>query len=618
MRAGKLPWLVIYGPRSSRKSQLLVKVAQLGDAVLKDRRAAIVEIDFREGRWRNPMKPGVELMDRLLEKRPLKRRPEDLLLTLRALARHSVTEGLAGILVLLDHIEVLPNEGLRMLCRQFKQVREDESCNRLVGIVAVSSRSLDWIRDQGDSPFFGYRPIVVHAPRDFSIHVENDFVPSRFLTEHRNVSLEKMLLHMVTGQDIFELAKALLGTSSSFRESRNVFDEFEESGIFITNTDRVYRFRTDTIRDLVEAAIPLIGNPPSLPDFKDGSVAAILRSVAAYEKQLREAKELSDAYRVLKELWKLVVFPQEPALYIGLKPERGTTDLWLHCVNRHDAKLLQSAPPPVCKAAMSLSRVRSNARVTVSEDRFAVWASFGTGDSHVVVVTMGDRQDEGISNESHLCHFRNILQGASEHLTRLAMQEFGRLYLKDYGEEETGTVVTARSKENRHRVFVVHGRDLETKSEIENFLRRIDLKPIWWEEARRATRKTTASNLEIVQAGLKMAQAVLVLMTGDDQARLHDTLNHKRDVSEAKLERQSRPNVLIEAGMAMALYPKRTVLVEIGKLRSISDFEGLNMVEYDGSAKSQSVLATRLKDAGCMVQTDFYLSAPDPPERRRL
>jgi hypothetical protein len=81
---------------------------------------------------------------------------------------------------------------------------------------------------------------------------------------------------------------------------------------------------------------------------------------------------------------------------------------------------------------------------------------------------------------------------------------------------------------------------------------------------------------------------------------------------------QSRPNVLFEAGMALAYQPDRTVLVEIGSLRPFSDIGGRHTIRMDNSVKKRQELAQRLQAAGCpanLTGTDWHESGDmTPPE----
>lgn len=154
---------------------------------------------------------------------------------------------------------------------------------------------------------------------------------------------------------------------------------------------------------------------------------------------------------------------------------------------------------------------------------------------------------------------------------------------------------------DRRAVFIVHGRDLDARDALFEFLRSLDLRPIEFEQMVAATGSAAPYTGDAVVAGFKSAQAVIVLLTPDDEARLHGELRGVDEPEhETTLTGQARPNVLFEAGMALALHPDRTVIVEIGKLRPFSDVAGRHTVRIRG-ANSLHALANRLERAGCTV-----------------
>ncbi|MFD5629721.1 MULTISPECIES: TIR domain-containing protein [unclassified Streptomyces] len=151
-------------------------------------------------------------------------------------------------------------------------------------------------------------------------------------------------------------------------------------------------------------------------------------------------------------------------------------------------------------------------------------------------------------------------------------------------------------------VFVVHGRDEEVRRAMFGLLRRLDLRPLEWEELVRATGKTAPFLGEVVMNAPAQAQAALVLLTPDDIAKLHPHLlgNSERD-DETQLTGQPRQNVLIELGMVLMAYPERTVIVEVGRLRHVADTAGINVIRFDGTEASLAKIAARLRLAGCQL-----------------
>jgi len=94
------------------------------------------------------------------------------------------------------------------------------------------------------------------------------------------------------------------------------------------------------------------------------------------------------------------------------------------------------------------------------------------------------------------------------------------------------------------------------------------------------------------------------------KARLRAQFRHAAEPAhETELTPQARPNVLFEAGMAMARNPERTVLLEFGHLRPFSDIGGRHAVRMDGSTEKRQELAARLQKGGCsvsLVGTDWH------------
>jgi predicted nucleotide-binding protein len=155
---------------------------------------------------------------------------------------------------------------------------------------------------------------------------------------------------------------------------------------------------------------------------------------------------------------------------------------------------------------------------------------------------------------------------------------------------------------DRRNIFVVHGRDRLARSAMFEFLRALKLNPLEWSEIVRATGKASPYVGEVLAKGFQMAQAVVVLLTPDDEVRLRERFRKQDDPSfESELSGQARPNVLFEAGMALGLQPDRTVLVELGALRPFSDVLGRHAIRMEDSSQYRHDLADRLQGAGCAV-----------------
>lgn len=151
-------------------------------------------------------------------------------------------------------------------------------------------------------------------------------------------------------------------------------------------------------------------------------------------------------------------------------------------------------------------------------------------------------------------------------------------------------------------VFVVHGRNDTVRDGMFGLLRALGLKPLEWEQAVALTGQASPYMGDVLAAGMRAARAAVVLLTGDDEARLRDEFHGDNEPAyEIALTPQPRPNVLLEAGMVLGLYEARTILVEVGHLRGLSDLNGRNVIRLDNTPEKRKKVAQRLKVAGCAV-----------------
>lgn len=176
-----------------------------------------------------------------------------------------------------------------------------------------------------------------------------------------------------------------------------------------------------------------------------------------------------------------------------------------------------------------------------------------------------------------------------------------------------------RPETDPRQVFVIHGRNEPARMGLFTFLRAIGLKPIEWSEAITRTGQGSPYIGQVLDMAFSAAQAVVVLQTPDDVAHLHESLTHPGD-PETHPQMQPRPNVLFEAGMALARDADRTIIVELGQIKTFSDIHGRHVVRLDNSTNKRQQLAQRLRTAGCTVSlegTDWHtegdLTPPAPP-----
>jgi predicted nucleotide-binding protein len=170
-----------------------------------------------------------------------------------------------------------------------------------------------------------------------------------------------------------------------------------------------------------------------------------------------------------------------------------------------------------------------------------------------------------------------------------------------------GTTATeptpASSPSAKRYVFVVRGRDYAAHEALVAFLKALDLRVVTWDEAVRGAGGGTPHTLDIVRAGIDIADAVVVLLTPDDLGHVKGDFydSEHDDPREAQPSGQARQNVIFEAGWAMALDQKHVILLLAGTVRMLSDIDGLNYVRITDDISDRRSLITRLRNVDLEV-----------------
>lgn len=154
-------------------------------------------------------------------------------------------------------------------------------------------------------------------------------------------------------------------------------------------------------------------------------------------------------------------------------------------------------------------------------------------------------------------------------------------------------------------VFVVHGRDEKLRNSMFDLLLRFGLNPLEWNQAIHQAGGGANPNIgRTINTMMKRAQAIIVMFSPDEQAKLKAKFCGRGEKTTlGKLADQARPNVLFEAGVALGAHPKKTLLVQIGKMRQISDIDGMHLLRLDGGSASRNDFAQRLRSMGFKVNT---------------
>ena len=224
-------------------------------------------------------------------------------------------------------------------------------------------------------------------------------------------------------------------------------------------------------------------------------------------------------------------------------------------------------------------------------------------------VLVEGHSEEEISYHIKILHQQGLVEGldasgfGKSHWQAKDLTPAGHINLqKSRDKRQVNTNPSSDNQADPRKVFVVHGRNEALRRSIFDFLRSIDLEPIEWAEAIRLTGKAAPYVGDILDTAFSVAQAIVVLMTPDDEARLLNLYRgNKEPIYETELTKQPRQNVLIEAGMALGRHPNRTVLIEIGSLRPISDIVGRHTVRLDNSIGRRQDIVDRLETAECAV-----------------
>lgn len=135
------------------------------------------------------------------------------------------------------------------------------------------------------------------------------------------------------------------------------------------------------------------------------------------------------------------------------------------------------------------------------------------------------------------------------------------------------TAMTADPK----KVFIIHGRNLEARTQMGIFVRSLGLVPINFGDLR-ASMGGTPTIAEIVERGMTEAQGVIALITADEYAAVRPEYREEHDEPDQIARWQARPNVIFEAGMAFGRARTRVVFVLLGNPKLFTDVAGIHVL----------------------------------------
>ncbi len=161
---------------------------------------------------------------------------------------------------------------------------------------------------------------------------------------------------------------------------------------------------------------------------------------------------------------------------------------------------------------------------------------------------------------------------------------------------------------NRKAIMVIYGHDKPANDALFDWLRAIGLQPREWSQLIQASGSASPFIGDVLEKALRDVQAVIAFFTPNEYV----TAAAPDDGGTGRL--QARPNVLIEAGMALITHPTRTIIAVLGTQELPSDLAGRHYIRLSHTAVPPlHDLAARLHDAGC--DTDITGSAWLNPTR---
>jgi predicted nucleotide-binding protein len=258
------------------------------------------------------------------------------------------------------------------------------------------------------------------------------------------------------------------------------------------------------------------------------------------------------------------------------------------------------------KELSGIIKLESHERWIIARERFGRWKAetaklFSETLSFLEVEKFQKISSSRTGDEMYKC--RSFLSALIEELQNHPEDVLSNLVSNSpqVGVDMADKTLVTTVKDPR-KVFVIYGRNEKARKALFAFLRSVGLDPKEWGQWVEAIGQGSPYVGEVLKKGFEEAQAFVVLMTPDDEARLREPLRGTyEEPHEINLTPQPRPNVIYEAGMAMGIDEERTILVELGKLRPISDIFGRHVIRINNTPQKRKELAQRLERAGCPV-----------------
>ncbi len=246
---------------------------------------------------------------------------------------------------------------------------------------------------------------------------------------------------------------------------------------------------------------------------------------------------------------------------------------------------------------------RAEGRTSMIDGKTVDWT---TVDELQIGVTDAPAEQAGLA--AARAESRGIISAGHEEwafITRHAKNVTDDLVTEPVGSRTSTETQAAGIAPDPRKVMVVCGRNQPAVRDLFAYLHAIDLRPGEWSSLVAATGSGAPYIGQVLDTAFATATAVVVLSTPDDVAMMRPEYRGPKEPDfETSPTSQARPNVIFEAGLAFGRHPDRTILLELGDLRPLSDLDGRHAIRLNGTPAPLHELARRLQTAGCAVELD--------------
>jgi predicted nucleotide-binding protein len=171
-------------------------------------------------------------------------------------------------------------------------------------------------------------------------------------------------------------------------------------------------------------------------------------------------------------------------------------------------------------------------------------------------------------------------------------------------------IAPLEEESRRRNVYIVYGQNIEERKKIDSILQDFKLLSLVKNDIVGLAGGSPFIG-DILNIAFERAQAVIVLLTCNEEARLRENFRRYDDKEHEKSFRlQPTQDQIFEAGYAFGKSPERTILIQVGEVRPFSDIEGRYVLNYADTLEDTNLLRACLLRAGCIVNNTGSLSPP--------